>query len=527
MKNQIKKAIVCLACFYFFFGIEGAIAKTSVRELKINQFPTVEKGGRTLVYLSLDQVIRIALQEASVIERIRITKEIAVSKLQAAKEKDHLTWNNNASINQNAGLAETDFDNNSTSPYQSFTGVNTHTISSGLSKQDSNGIVYSMTLTKETESKKSIIVKNRHDSANNIGKAGDATESTTLSVGIDVPLFQDWGDFNDISIRQNEVLVNNEQFSAQQNRESLIEQVVAVYWTLAGQWKSRGTAEQAIALSERLFRETKTKVELGILKPIETPQAEIRLIKDQQALVEIDKKIAKIEDDLKIILRQEGVLFGFLPSDKPIVKDVSINLSILQEQAIASSPERSRLANSIKLNTYEYQAIENDLKPNIDLTARYIFKGVGSGFSSSSDGMGDHHTNDYKIGLNWSVPIGGRQTQERLAQKSLERELIEIRIRDLEAKTKSEIANLVRELSLTKKKIQLSRKKVSLTKALLDEGIENLNLGNNMGYQVTQYQKDYVEAQEQLTILLIELEKLHFSIELKAGIVSDNYLNRQ
>ncbi|MDQ7087643.1 MAG: TolC family protein [Acidobacteriota bacterium] len=126
----------------------------------------------------------------------------------------------------------------------------------------------------------------------------------------------------------------------------VIEAVEAAYWDLVGARRQQAVAERSMKLAEDFLRQTKVKVEVGTLPPIEITTAEAEVAGRDEALIVAENEVRDAEDNLRALMRVPSTSADWdrpiFPTDQPPFYPVELDEDLAIEQALARRAVWSR-----------------------------------------------------------------------------------------------------------------------------------------------------------------------------------------
>ncbi|MCP4297803.1 MAG: TolC family protein [Proteobacteria bacterium] len=499
-------------------------AQETNREPSITDYETIEVNGRDLLQIPLRDILYWALQKSGTIKSALLGVESARSKLLASEDSEKMSLSNSISFNRGLSLSSSDLDNSSSgsNPYLLYYSADTMIRSSTLSKKNPNGILYSLQFYSQSLQTKSQTISNNGDDSSE-STLDIPVESSALTFGVSVPIYKGWGEVNQIVENRNKIKVGLAEKAAEQTRVSLLQLLAETYWNLVGLWESKKTAEKAVELSEKLYSENAERAKLGILKLIEVKQTTIQLNRNKLAVMEMEKSIQEVEDQLKILLGIEDFPFGFIPKDTPQVKEIEETIESLEKKMLQVSSSLGIIDDNLKINRLNTAKALNDDEPDLDFTLSYTLNGAGEDITSSSNGWSDQKLNTYSLGITWNLPLFDKTNSELLNQKKMEQSQLNIQRKDTRLLLRSELHTLLRNLKFIQQNIIINEAQFDLAEQILNEEVAKMKLGQSRSYLVSEAQQDQINAKLGVINARIEYEKVYFSILLKTGDIYQKY----
>ena len=173
-----------------------------------------------------------------------------------------------------------------------------------------SGITVSSTLLRTASQSKLHIIQEQGDDFTGGEATDDPLETTSLNAKVSIPLFQDWGAVNDLPVRRAEVALEQSKLGTISQSLTLLEAVAKTYWNLVRITENIHILEDAVKLSQRLLKETETRVEVGLLQYTDLKEVSTQLATNQQQLLSTRIQEQEIEDQLRTFLNMESSQLG-------------------------------------------------------------------------------------------------------------------------------------------------------------------------------------------------------------------------
>jgi outer membrane protein TolC len=283
--------------------------------------------------------------------------------------------------------------------------------------------------------------------------------TTKLSIGFEQPLWQNFGEINQLLTRQPAVggssigqlsggpftlsgLLNSRQSIAnegilitrvrfdqqraefQRNVHFLLMNVEVAYWTLYNSYMSLYSSEQAMRGFYEAWRTTKAKYEAGQFSPAELAQTRGQYEQSRGDRLTALGQVLEAERNLRALLgmpAEDGT--RLVPCDSPTLAPYQPDWNAALHDTLTLRPELVLAREDLKTRQFNLIVAQNLLKPNLTFGATYTPVGLGSqldGNGTFIDGTGtsrtsnafralaSDHFNDWSMGLTLSMPLGFR-----------------------------------------------------------------------------------------------------------------------
>lgn len=535
MKRHLFLSVFNVTLFFCFcltsplFAIDKADSVV-LQQLKAEEpelFERVElikENDREMLSVTLSDILKMVLKRSITIEADRLGEQAAQAGYQASKAVYGTNLSTSATQSKSVSNAGTNFaDDSATSSYLSTTSTDASVLSATVSKKNSLGITFSGTLKSQKTQSKLYTVADEGDDISGGNTTDDPLNYSSLSASVSIPIFQDWGEVNDLPVKRSRIAIDQSRVTTYSTSIDLLESVAKTYWNLVGVQENIKTLKEAVALSEKLVRETKARVDVGVLNPTDLKDAETQLANNQKSLLSKLIEEQEIEDQIKVALDLGLIPYGFKPADMPRIHGEDLDFRPLLEKAYENSDTLQKLYISLKSNQYDLEEVLNDDKTDLDLSVSYTLNGYGASSSDSVDGLSQQENQGYAVGITWNVPLFDKTADQSIMKRRIERNKLELQINDTKSQIYINLQTILRNLKFGIEEERTAQLSVNLAKDLLEKEVEKLKIGKSTSYNVSQAQKTYTDAKLSETLVRVKNEQTFVSLLVLTGDIFRHY----
>jgi outer membrane protein TolC len=248
----------------------------------------------------------------------------------------------------------------------------------------------------------------------------------------------------------------------------------------------------SVRVAERLLEENRARVNVGVLPKVELLEAEVGLKSRQRDLLDADRAYRNALDQLALLLNSDQLLYPSLSLDQP---EVTLNEDSGFSNALLERPELQRRLRELDRLVLEQTLSENQLKPRLDLQAKYGRQGIGDEFGSSLSGLSEDDMNAWEVGLSFSYPLGNRAARNDLLRNQVQQKGKQAELRQFKADIRTEIRLAIRQVKVARSKIEVSQSERALAKEKLDILLGRKDVGLATTRDVLEGERDLASAQ--------------------------------
>ena len=335
---------------------------------------------------------------------------------------------------------------------------------------------------------------------------------STLTVGATQPLLRNFG----------KTVTNRLVVQAQYGRDSsawgfvsqvqaTVQDVDGAYWDLAYARALLASRQEALAIAKDLNRITQIKINVGTLAPIDIVQTEVTVAQREQDIITAEGLIGNAEDRLKRLLNVRNLpdwQRPIIPTELPTEEPVAISVEDGMRQALETRPEIRQALIDIQSKNLTLVYTKSQLKPRLDLAASYGFSGLGAqqtytlpdgstGTLSYGDALSNIFNADYPawtVGLIFSIPIFNQTAKGNAAIASSDLELSRTNLALMKQNLWVEVRTAARNVDTGLRSIAASKKARELAERNLDAEKKKFENGMSTTFQVSSIQNDLTNA---------------------------------
>ncbi|MFH2133224.1 MAG: hypothetical protein ABIK68_22825, partial [bacterium] len=256
LEGQRSILIFLLGILFLFPNPLSLSAMTDSDRLLLKQFQEeepeifnrsrlVSERNRQLLEISLGDILKLVRNRSITLQASIMGEKAAQSQLITAEQPTQPQLTTKIQQLSAAAVSSSDLQKASASPYLTTTSTDQTLISATLSKKNKLGMQFSTSLEKTTRQTKVYSMATEDDALSGGTATDDPLEGATLSLGVSVPIFQDWGEVNQVPEQRAVIAVEQSRLSTDSSEIGLLESVAKTYWTLVGIRQNIKTLEEA------------------------------------------------------------------------------------------------------------------------------------------------------------------------------------------------------------------------------------------------------------------------------------------
>lgn len=377
-----------------------------------------------------------------------------------------------------------------------------------------------------------------------------------LILSYNQPLLRNFGlSINRTAIEQ---ATNNMRISEQQLVTGLlttVNLVEQVYWDLAGALRQIEVSRSSLELAEDLLRQTRIKVDVGTVAPIEVTTAEAEVAARKQSVIYYENVARNLEDQLRRLLNVPADSADWArpiqPTDLLAWDRVQFDVAEMVQRAMENRPEL-KIAKT-QMNSLELQERYDRNQRRPDLTAQFSYGLFGNNYkfdqqketisgieqyfcnndpdnpfalcgtpftfqeavflredqsrSAVFEEIPSNRNNNWRVGLLFSIPIGNRAARAQHTRTKLAIEQQQLAIASLEEQIRVEVRTAIRNIASAAEQIAAARANVELQQKKVEAEQKRYENGLSIAFRVAQVQTDLADAQTTENLAVVAFNK--------------------
>lgn len=460
-----------------------------------------KEGGRLV---SLDECVRLALQNNLDIKIVRYGPQIAKFNLQAA----YAGYDPVFSISGQHG------DNTSPDSIDSLNRVVPGTVSQRDSfNMDLSGVAPTGL---------------RYDFNGNVADATGRTgvfpfENTSGSAYFSLrqPLLKNfWIDSTRETIQIARHGVRSSELTVKNQLISTVTSVTLAYYSLVASREQVKVQETALVLANRLLEENQKRVQVGALAPLDEEQAKSEVAARRADLIAAQNQESVDQNDLKKLLSEDYSKWQdvrLTPSESLKAVPEPFNRLDSWQKGLSLRPDLLQSRIEVEKQGVVIKFQKNQLFPQLDLFGTYGHNGSKKEYSGAFGDISSGDAPFSSYGAVLSIPIGNRGARYgyRASKAQLDQQLLTLK--KLERDIMVEIDDAIKQAQSSLERVEAGKQSVDFAESALRAEQKKLENGKSTSYQVLQLQRDLTSRRSDYIRSLADYNKALATLAAREG----------
>jgi outer membrane protein TolC len=288
----------------------------------------------------------------------------------------------------------------------------------------------------------------------------------------------------------------------QQTIENTKANVRSAYWALRRTIEQVEIQRRALELSQRLWNDNRTKVEIGTMAPIDLFQNEATVATNEQSLLNARINWQNSELAFKQLLASgiEDALYSqtINPTEQPpALEQVSVDIPRAVRSALDQRTDLTQQRKALEVSTFNLELSENATKPTLTLSAGYTLSGTGgdsyfsvnqqraglkeeSGYSDVLKNIVMKNQPQWNLNVNFSYPLGMVSQKAAFARAQIQFQQSEANLKAQELSVSTQVTgaglavqNTWQQLQAARKSREAAEQQAAAEQTRFDNGMSN------------------------------------------------------
>lgn len=324
--------------------------------------------------------------------------------------------------------------------------------------------------------------------------------------------------------------------SEQALRFQIMKTLLAVelsYYDLIAAREDVRVQEKTLELRQQLVAETRRRVEVGDLPPLDSDQAETQLQNTLTALTAAREALVTRQNGLKSLLTdnfRDWADVDLEPADALLAIQAELNRSAGFLSALKNRPDLIEARVAIEKSDVVVQYRKNQLFPTLDLVGRYGGLGVDTSPGTSFNDALSFYNQQYFYGVVVSFPLYNLKERSDYRASKAYKQIAQLQLKKAEDDVLLQVADFVNRAQSRFSQVASTRKARAYAEAALAAEQKKLQNGLSTSFVVLELQEvltaartaevqamvDYNKALAQLAFAEgATLERNHLTVDLK------------
>jgi outer membrane protein TolC len=325
-------------------------------------------------------------------------------------------------------------------------------------------------------------------------------ENSSAFVGLTLsqPLLQNfWIDSPRMSIALAKKDVKRSELGVEYAVMTKVAEVVSAYYLLVASLEQVKVQEMSLQWAEQFLSETKKRVEVGVLAPLDEKQAQAQLEGSRADLMSARGDLATAQNRLKALLTDNYADWQNTepqPTEKLSAPVRVLNRPDSWQKGMTMRPDLKQLRIDLEKQNIRLRYDYNQLFPQLNLEGSYGMNGSATEFSGALGGLQDCTSPSFSFKAVLSFPLSNRAARYNYKTSKLNVEQALLHLKDLEQSVLVQIDNAITTASTSFGRIDATKQARVYAQAALAAEQKKLENGKSTNFEVLRLQRDLTSS---------------------------------
>jgi outer membrane protein TolC len=273
--------------------------------------------------------------------------------------------------------------------------------------------------------------------------------------------------------------------------------VELAYYDLAAAREQVRVQEKALELRKQFVTETRRRVEVGDLPPLDSDQAETQFENTLTALSVAREALSTRQNAFKVLITDNFIEWVNLepsPSDSLSPMKVEVNRSESFRRALSGRPDLLQARLAVERSDVTVRFRKNQLFPSLDILGRYGSFEIEEGASAAISQAARFHDPDYSYGVVMSFPLDNVRERNDYRASKANRYIAGLQLQKAEQEVLLQVADFVNRVESRFSQVESTRKARTYAEGALAAEEKKLQNGLSTTFVVLQLQETLTAA---------------------------------
>jgi outer membrane protein TolC len=388
--------------------------------------------------------------------------------------------------------------------------------------------------------------------SNNAFSTFNPALSSTVGVTLSQPLIKNRGTYvNRLNLMMARSKYRKSDYDLRNNLLQMVNTAENAYWDVVQSRENLRVAESARDVADQFLKLNQKELDLGALSPLDIYNPQQQLANAELTVAQAKFNLIQKEDALR---RQIGADLDPKIRTLPMVLTETVELPLDSiavdreasvSKALAARPDLKSAMQNLDVDDLQIRQAKNGLLPDLELTGQYTAQGRGGvaylrssvfgtgpgassvvttlpgGFADSLSQMFGFGFPIYAFGLNLRLPIKNHSAAADMADAVVGKKRDALTVRTTQQQIRLDVLTAASSVEGSKEQLKLAKIALDLSKKNLDAENQKYELGTEINQNVIQAQNVLVQAESNLVINQISLQRNLLNLLTKTGELLD------
>jgi outer membrane protein TolC len=318
-------------------------------------------------------------------------------------------------------------------------------------------------------------------------------------IRMEQPLLRDfWIDAPRAQIQINRQTLRMSEWALLGQMQAVINSVELAYYNLIFTRENVRVQETALNLSQQLLRETRKRIEVGTLAPLDELQAEAEEATRRAQLIEAQRALDSQENTLKNLITSDFASWHHVrlsPVENLIPVPATYDVMESWRKGLTMRPDLQQMRHDLERRDINLRFQRNQLFPALDLVGSYGHNALNTSYGRAFDDLARGDNPQYSAGVVMRIPLGNISARNRYRSGQAEKQQGLLLYKQLEQDIMVQIDDAIKLAQSAFQRVEATRQARRSAEAAFNAEQRRLEAGKSTSFFVLQFQRDLTAAQ--------------------------------
>jgi outer membrane protein len=291
------------------------------------------------------------------------------------------------------------------------------------------------------------------------------------------------------------------------------------YWDLSYAINNLKAQQESLALSQQSLRDNQKRVEIGTMAPIDIVQAQAEVASNEERVIVAEASIKAAQDNLRALILDPAApdfwTVTFDPTDAPAFTAQAIDVDAAVRNSLDKRSDLRSAKNSLEQSDVNIRYYKNQIKPDVNANFTYVTTAAGGvqlspvDFNAIASGaavnrtvvsersfvsvLGDVFQSQYPnwtVGVTIGYPLGSNVAHANLARVRLQYEQAQTQLKNLQLQIATQVRSAARNVQTNQQRVASAKASRELQEKKLEAEEKKMAAGMGQTFFVFQAQRD-------------------------------------
>lgn len=305
--------------------------------------------------------------------------------------------------------------------------------------------------------------------------------------------------------------------------------VELAYYDLAAAREQVRVQEKALELRKQFVAETRRRVEVGDLPPLDSDQAETQFENTLTTLSAVREMLSTRQNAFKVLITDnfmEWVDLEPSPLDSLSAMKVEVNRSESFRRAMSGRPDLLQARLAVERSDVTVRFRKNQLFPSLDILGRYGSFEIEEGATAAISQAARFHDPDYSYGVVMSFPLDNVKERNDYRASKANRWIAGLQLQKAEQEVLLQVADFVNRVESRFSQVESTRKARTYAESALAAEEKKLQNGLSTTFVVLQLQETLTAARTAEIAALVDYNRALAQLAFAEGSTLEKHRMR-